>query len=93
MATVIGIGASVAPTDVNMLTAELTKQRLDLDARERLLRENENKAAEGGFTFDVMDFILSGILLLLLTLIVLNYIFDFVRARTVARSSAYEQVA
>lgn len=92
MATVIGIGASVSPTEINTLTAEITKQKLELEARERVLRENETMATRGGFTFDVMDFILSGILLLLLTLIVLNYVFDFIRARARIRSS-YEQMA
>lgn len=91
MATVIGVGVSVSPTDINTLTAEITKQKLELEARERVLRENETVASRGDFTFDMMDFVLSGILLLLLTLVVLNYVFDFIRARAGARSS-YEQV-
>lgn len=82
LAQSIGMYASVEPTEINQLTARLTERDRDLDAREAALKDRE-------LSIGLMDsnpssqstFILSVLLFLLLVLIVLNYIFDFLRSR------------
>ena len=78
-ANVIGVGASVAPNELNVITAELTRREQELALRER---EIDARAVDPTFTLPIRDFILSGILLLLLSLIVLNYILDYRRRRS-----------
>lgn len=78
VAQVVGVGASVAPNELNMLTAELTRKTEELNAREREIdaRAKDTSAID----FALRDYILSAILFLLLSLIVLNYVLDYVRA-------------
>ncbi len=83
IANVIGITAGVSPTEVNMLTAELTKKQRELEQREMALTEREIDAQvrDSGGSVEMSNYILSAILSLLLLLIVTNYALDFVRAR------------
>jgi hypothetical protein len=83
LANVVGVGASIEPTELNSLTAELTAQKLALRQREDAVREREIDVglAEGGQQQDTTIYILSGILFVLLVLIVLNYTLDFLRYR------------
>lgn len=90
VANVIGISATVETNELNTITAELTKQREDLRVREQALTEREiaAKVSDRPSSVDVSDFILSAILLLLVILIALNYLFDFMRARSEFRTHA-----
>lgn len=81
LANVVGMSASVKPTELSLLTAELAKREKDLAAREAALSERE---IEIGLSTDSNSnerttFILAGILFILLVLIVLNYILDYLR--------------
>jgi hypothetical protein len=82
MANVIGVGASVAPTELNSLTAELTAQKRALDEREALLAQREISIGlqSGAGTTDYSTYILAGILFILLVLILLNYTLDYLRS-------------
>ncbi len=77
LATAIGINASVLPTDVNTLSAQLVQRQQELDAREIEVSLKESSAHSG----DTSTFILSIILFIILVLIVLNYVLDFTRGR------------
>jgi hypothetical protein len=78
-----GVFASVPPTEINSLTAQITEQQRALDAREAALKEREiatrnfNTSAET----DYSTYILSTILFILTVLIVLNYAMDWARVR------------
>lgn len=84
LANAVSVTVGVEPTELNMITAGLTKRSTELDAREAALREREinARATDGGDSSLVFsNYVLSTLLLLLLVLIVMNYIFDFIRAR------------
>lgn len=84
VATAVGMSAGVKPTELNQITAALTKRQNELDAREAALAEREIAVqlnSERDTTTNYSTFILSGILFVLLLLIVLNYVLDFVRTR------------
>ncbi len=91
VATTIGMTAAVEPNEYNVFTAELTKLQTDLDAREKAVAEREIAVGlkESGSP-DLTTFILSGILFILLTLIILNYVLDYIRSR---RPQTYERPA
>lgn len=95
VASAIGMQASVAPTELNELTAELT-------ARERLLnqRESDLKAREiavnledGSVGTNYSTYIMSILLFILLVLILMNYAFDYVRMRERIAKSSNEKMA
>lgn len=85
VANVVGIYAGVEPTELNMLTAELTAKENELQEREAQIVERElaigitepNNSARR----DMTTYILSGILFILLVLVVLNYALDFAREK------------
>lgn len=82
LAQAVGMSASVKPNDLNVVTAELAKQKQLLDAREASLREREiSVELNAGGTNERNTFIVAGILLVLLILIVTNYALDFMRGR------------
>ncbi len=81
LANTIGIGASVAPNELNVITAELTAREQAINAREAALAEREIAARDFGDETDLSVYILSAILLILTILIVLNYAMDFIRVR------------
>lgn len=85
LASAIGMSASVTPTELNSITADLTAQQQRLNEREAALSEREiavglnagSTNAAGGL--DLSTFILSVILFILLVLILLNYLLDYLR--------------
>lgn len=77
LANAVGIGASVEPTELNMVTAELTAAKMEL-AREREINVG---LKDGEGESEKTIYILSGILFILLVLIVLNYTLDYLRYR------------
>lgn len=86
LASVISVGASVAPNDLNTITAELTKQKTDLDEREQSLAERErqiqvNLNSDNNSSLNISTYILSVLLFVIIVLITLNYALDFVRYR------------
>lgn len=86
VASVVGITASVQPTELNEITAELTKRKTELDEREEVLRGREIDAraldrSDVTFNNSFSTYIMSIILFVMLVLIVLNYVFDFIRER------------
>lgn len=84
MANSVGVFVGVAPTELNQLTAEVTAQKLALDAREQALSEREIAfGLNGGTGMNQLTttYILSGILFILIVLILMNYVLDFMRAR------------
>lgn len=81
VASVMSATAGVAPTELNQITAALTLQQAELDARDKAIREREIQIGleSGEEATDVTTFILSALVFVLLVLIVLNYILDFMR--------------
>ena len=84
LSAAVGASASVAPTELNMITAELTRQEQMLAAREEAIVEREiavelNSNAEGSNSRTT--YLLTAILFIQLILIVLNYGLDFLRSR------------
>jgi len=77
-----GVFASVPPNELNQLTAELTARERELQARENALSAREIAARDFGTSKpDYSTYILSVILLILTVLIVLNYVFDWLRIK------------
>jgi hypothetical protein len=83
LANAVGMTASVAPTELNQFTAELTEREKELSAREAALREREIQVGinTGGQTNDYSTYLLASILFILLVLILLNYTLDYLRSR------------
>lgn len=81
VATAIGINASVLPTDVNTLSAQLQQREKELSEREIAVSLKESSP-----TSDMPTFILSVLLFILLVLIVLNYVLDFMRGKLVLQN-------
>ncbi len=85
IASVVGVGASVTPNEINVITAELTRQKTELNAREASLRERELSIGLGGtpanYGPDYSTYILSLLLFIILVLILLNYALDYYRYR------------
>lgn len=82
IATAIGINAAVLPTDVNTLSAQLQKRDQELTEREIAVNLKESQQSTG----DTTTFVLSVLLFILLTLIILNYVLDFIRGRGLVRT-------
>lgn len=96
VANVIAVGASVAPTDLNTLTAELTAQKKALEERENSLKEREIAVGLNGektSSRDVSTYVFSVLLFVIMVLITLNYALDYARERRrfeVAMKPSYE---
>lgn len=84
-ATVVGASASVRPTEINQITAELTRQQQMLAAREETLaaREIELGLAQGSTQSnnETTTYVLAAILLIQLILLILNYVLDYLRSK------------
>ncbi len=87
LANAVGVNASVAPTEVNQLTARITELEGELKTKEREIAVNLNK--NNSTAFDKSTFVFSIILFILLVLIVLNYALDYLRTRSV--NSLYKE--
>ena len=83
LANSIGMSASVQPTELNQLTAELTQKQRELEDREAALREREISVEISSDTAssDTATYVLASILFILLVLILLNYVLDYLRAK------------
>jgi hypothetical protein len=82
LANAVGMSVSVEPTELNMMTAELTNQKRLLDQRETTLREREIEVGlQAGGSNERATYVLASILFILLVLIILNYVLDFMRTR------------
>lgn len=83
LANAIGMTASVAPTELNQYTAELTAKEQELKNREAALKERELSIglSESGEQNDYSTYLLASILFILLVLILLNYTLDYIRSR------------
>ena len=96
LASAIGMYAGVEPTELNQLTAELSQ-------RDRLLTERENNVSareiavdldgQGSGSVDYSSYILSLLLFVVLVLIILNYVFDYIRYRQLVNQKTNEQMA
>jgi membrane-associated HD superfamily phosphohydrolase len=84
-ATVVGASASVRTTEVNQITAELTKQQQLLASREELITEREIELglAQGSTqsSNQTTTYLLAAILLIQLILLMLNYVLDYLRSK------------
>jgi len=78
LASVVGVGASVEPTEINQLTARITELEKEVEAKERIIEVSLNK---DGSTVAESTIFLSVALAVVLLLIILNYILDFLRYR------------
>lgn len=80
VANVVGVGASVRPTELNTMTAEITEQRMLLDEREASIREREIEIGlREGESNERATYLVAALLFILLVLIVTNYILDYLR--------------
>jgi hypothetical protein len=81
----VGLSVSVAPTEINSFTAELTKRQQLLNAREETIASRENELGLTGGSAqnntETTTYILAAILLIQLILLILNYLLDYVRSR------------
>lgn len=87
LANAVGATASIEPTELNTLTAELTAQKLALMQRESAVREREIEIGltPGESANQKTTYFLAGVLFLLLILIVLNYTLDYLRLKEFKR--------
>ncbi len=86
VASTIGVSAMVDPNELNLITAELAKQRQALNEREAALSEREINVGigqSGAASSAMSTWILSAILFILLILIILNYVLDFLRRQSI----------
>ncbi len=83
LANAVGMTASVAPTELNQFTAQLTEREQELSSREAALREREIAVGlnEGGHANDYSTYLLASILFILLVLVILNYVLDYLRSK------------
>jgi hypothetical protein len=85
MANAVGVSVGVVPTELNQMTADLTKRESALALREQDVQAREISVgiAPGGalVSQSTMTFIIAVTLFILLVLMILNYVLDFVRAR------------
>jgi hypothetical protein len=85
LANAVGVGASVEPTALNQMTAQLTEKEQELAVRESALREREIEVGlrtdDGVPATDPTTYLLASILFILLVLIVLNYVLDYLRSK------------
>ncbi len=97
LAQSIGMYASVQPTEINQLTAELTKRERELAQRESAMKEREiavDVRQQSSVGSSYSTYILSVILFIILVLLVINYTLDFTRARRIVSDNrSYEKMA
>lgn len=84
LASVVGMTASVQPTELNQYTAQLTAKEKELLEREAALKAREIAVGlntDGQTSKDISTYLLASILFILLVLILLNYTLDYIRSR------------
>ncbi len=78
LASVIGMSASVLPNEQNTINAQLEEKRIALEEREIAVSLRERDAGKG----ELSTLVLSFIVFVLLLLMIVNYMLDFARMRT-----------
>lgn len=93
LSAAVGVGAAVEPNGVNQLTAKIAQYETDLAAKEReiavLQGQSNDLLVSGKGIFsnqEVMTFLLSIVLFIMLVLIVLNYVLDYLHRADVQNS-------
>ena len=79
LANVVGMHASVPTNEINTLALELQRRSTELDTREREINAQARDTAITSHPY--VTYILAAILSGQLVLIILNYVFDYLRAR------------
>ena len=83
LGAMVGMSASVAPTEINQITAGLTQQQQLLNAREATIAEREIElglsSGESQNNSVTTTYVLAAILFIQLVLLVLNYVLDYLR--------------
>lgn len=93
VATAIGASAGVAPTELNQITAALTQQQATLDQREETLRERElalgitNQARTSQWSTEMVTYVNSVLLFIVVSLMAINYVLDWRWRRTPSHSA------
>ncbi len=85
LASAIGINASVAPNELNVLTARITELEQELATKDREIAVTLSSGTSATGTVPTSTIVLSIILFILLVLIVLNYALDYLRSRPQGR--------
>lgn len=78
LASVVGVGASVQPTEINQLTARITELEKEVEEKERIVAVNLN---DNSYETKNSTVFLSITLFVVLVLVILNYVLDFLRYR------------
>jgi len=85
LGAMVGMSASVAPTEINQITAGLSQQQQLLNAREQTIAEREIElglSESGGQNSSATTtYVLAAILFIQLILLVLNYVLDYLRSK------------
>lgn len=85
LANAVGVKASVAPNELNVLTARITELETELSKKDRELNVAQAAYPTSGdgriFGFVPSTFVLSTILFILLVLVSLNYVLDYYRMK------------
>jgi hypothetical protein len=81
LASAIGINASVAPNELNVLTARITELEQELATKDREIAVTLSSGTPTTSTIPTSTIVLSIILFILLVLIVLNYALDYLRLK------------
>lgn len=85
LANAVGVKASVAPNELNVLTARITELETELSKKDRELNVAQAAYPTSGdgriFGFVPSTLVLSGILFILLVLVSLNYVLDYYRMK------------
>ena len=87
LANAVGMSVGVEPNELNVITAELTRQKTELDAREAALRDREIAIGLNGRPNETTTYVMASILFVLLLLIILNYTLDYLRAKQQRQSA------
>lgn len=91
LASAVGVQVAVAPNELNVITAELTARKNELDKREADISQREigvDLKSETSGIGGLSTFVLSSVLFVLLVLIVLNYVLDYMRRPQVKAKQA-----
>lgn len=86
LANAVGVKASVAPNELNVLTARITELETELSKKDRELNVAQAAYPNSGdgeriFGFVPSTLVLSAILFVLLVLVSLNYVLDYYRMK------------
>ncbi len=81
LASAVGVKASVAPNELNVLTARITELEQELETKDREIAVTLSSGESSSSAIPTSTIVLSIILFILLVLIVLNYALDYVRSR------------